>query len=196
MTKTIFVDVDTQLDFLCPAGALYAPGAEKVAPALAALTRYAAAHGIKIVSTVDAHSENDPEFQIWKPHCVAGTAGQQKLSSTLLENRCVMPNAGQFDAAATGAAQQVIVEKQAVDPFTNAHLVSVVESLDASRFIVYGLVTEVCVHHMVLGLLRHNPSVEIVTDAIRPFSATAGEQALAQLIAAGAKLTNIAAITG
>ncbi|HXE14931.1 MAG TPA: cysteine hydrolase family protein [Bryobacteraceae bacterium] len=194
--NTVFVDVDTQLDFLCPAGALYALGAEKVAPALAALTSYAAEHGIKIVSTIDAHTENDPEFQIWKPHCVAGTAGQQKISLSLLEKRCVIPNEGQFDDAAANASQQVIVEKQTVDPFTNAHLVSVVQSLHPCRFVVYGLVTEVCIHHAVLGLLRHNPTVEIVTDAIRPFSETAGEQAIIKLVAAGAKLTNVAAITG
>src|SRR5690242_13030008 len=101
--NTVFIDVDTQLDFLCPAGALSAPGAEKIAPTLAALTRYAAAHDIKIVSTVDAHAENDPEFKIWKPHCVAGTAGQQKISSSLLEKRCVIPNGGQFDVAAADA---------------------------------------------------------------------------------------------
>lgn len=192
---TVFIDVDTQLDFLCAAGALYAPGAEKIAPALADLTRYAAAHNIKIVSTVDAHTEDDREFQIWKPHCVSGTAGQQKISSSLLEKRCIVPNKGELDAAAAAAAQQVVVEKQNVDPFTNAHMTAVVQSLNADHFVVYGLVTEVCIHHAVLGLLRHNPSVAIVTDAIRPFSETAGEQAIAALVAAGAKLTTIAQIT-
>lgn len=193
--NTVFIDVDTQLDFLFPAGALYAPGAEKISPALVALTRYAATHDIKIVSTVDAHTENDPEFKIWKPHCVAGTTGQQKISLSLLEKRCVLPNGGELDVATVTAAQQAIVEKQTVDPFTNAHMAPVVQSLNPCRFVVYGLVTEVCIHHMVLGLLRHNPSVEIVTDAIRPFSETAGEQAIIKLVAAGAKLTNVAAIT-
>ena len=28
--KTVFMDVDTQLDFLYPAGALYVPGAERL----------------------------------------------------------------------------------------------------------------------------------------------------------------------
>lgn len=194
--NTVFADVDTQLDFLCPSGALYAPGAEKIAPALAALTRYAAAQRVKIVSSVDAHTEDDPEFKIWKPHCVAGTAGQQKIASSLVENRCVVPNAGQFDAGSVAGAQQVIVEKQTVDPFTNAHMARIIESLTPCRFVVYGLVTEICVHHMVLGLLRHNSSVEIVTDAIHPFSETAGQQALTQLGSAGAKLVNVAAITG
>ena len=62
--KTIFFDIDTQLDFLYPAGALYVPGAERIVPAIARLNRYAAAHGIPVVSTTDAHAENDPEFAI------------------------------------------------------------------------------------------------------------------------------------
>ena len=39
--KPLFVDVDTQNDFVLPAGALYAPGAEHVIPAVAKLNRYA-----------------------------------------------------------------------------------------------------------------------------------------------------------
>jgi nicotinamidase/pyrazinamidase len=35
--KTVFVDVDTQIDFLFPAGALYVPGAERLLPAIARL---------------------------------------------------------------------------------------------------------------------------------------------------------------
>ena len=33
--KTVFFDIDTQLDFLYPAGALYVPGAERIVPAIA-----------------------------------------------------------------------------------------------------------------------------------------------------------------
>src|SRR6185312_16056768 len=72
--KMVFFDVDTQLDFLYPAGALYVPGAESIVPRVAALNRYAADTGIPLISTVDAHTEDDPEFRHWPPHCVAGTA--------------------------------------------------------------------------------------------------------------------------
>ena len=41
---------------------------------------------------MDAHAENDPEFAIWPPHCVAGTHGQHKAEATLLEKRVVVPN--------------------------------------------------------------------------------------------------------
>src|SRR5436190_23050104 len=77
--KTVFVDVDTQIDFVYPAGALYAPGAETIVPALVRLNRHAAASGIPVISTMDAHTENDPEFRHWPAHCVAGTIGQQKV---------------------------------------------------------------------------------------------------------------------
>ena len=73
--RTLFLDVDTQLDFLYPAGALYVPGAEQIVPAIAALNRYAMSRGIPLLSTVDAHTEDDPEFKTWPAHCVAGSLG-------------------------------------------------------------------------------------------------------------------------
>ena len=57
--KTVFVDVDTQIDFLFPAGALYVPGAERLLPAIARLNHFAAAQGIPLISTTDAHREDD-----------------------------------------------------------------------------------------------------------------------------------------
>src|SRR5437763_1047605 len=109
--NTIFVDVDTQIDFLFPTGALYVPGAERLLPAIAELNRRAPL----LISTMDAHTEDDPEFQIYPHHCVAGTAGQQKPASTLLERRAVIPSD-------TVGVQQFIVEKQKLDCFTNPHL--------------------------------------------------------------------------
>ncbi len=40
--KTVFFDIDTQIDFLYPAGSLYAPGAEAIVDRVAALNRFAA----------------------------------------------------------------------------------------------------------------------------------------------------------
>ncbi len=74
----VFFDVDTQIDFLYPAGALYVPGAETIVDRVAELNRWADSHGICVISTMDAHTEDDPEFRTWPPRNVAGTAGQQK----------------------------------------------------------------------------------------------------------------------
>ena len=79
--KTVFFDIDTQIDFLFPAGALYAPGAEKIIGTVAKLNHHAAKHGIPVVSTMDAHSENDPEFRDWPHHCVVDTRNRLRRCS-------------------------------------------------------------------------------------------------------------------
>jgi nicotinamidase/pyrazinamidase len=184
--KTIFFDIDSQLDFLYPAGALYVPGAERIVPVIARLNRYAAAHGIPVVSTTDAHSENDAEFQVWPPHCVAGTTGQHKAEATLLERRVVVPNR-QSDLALEGV-QQFIVEKQEVDVFTARNLSRIVELLAADRFVVYGVVTEICVLFAARGLLKYGKPVTIVTDAVAALTAEASDRALAEIRGAGGLL--------
>ena len=177
--KTVFVDVDTQIDFLYPAGALYVPGAERLLPRLAEVNRYAAAHGIPVVSTVDAHAENDPEFRDWSPHCVVGTAGQQKPCGTLLEKRVVVPSTE--SGYEIDGAQQIIVEKQWVDMFAGGNLASILERLNADRWVVYGVVTEYCVRAAVMGLLKTGKPVEVLSDAIQALDAATGRATLEEL---------------
>ena len=90
--KTVFVDIDTQWDFLSPSGALSVPGAARLAPRFVELNRFAASRGIPVVSTTDAHGENDADFRVWPADCIAGTLGQHKPSGSLLEGRVVLPS--------------------------------------------------------------------------------------------------------
>lgn len=182
--KTVFFDIDTQIDFLFPAGALYAPHAETILPAVAKLNHYAAQHGIPVISSMDAHSENDPEFKEWPPHCVVGTTGQQKPAQTLVEKRAVVPNV----ECSAGAAHQFLLEKQTFSCFSNVNLMELLRQLQVERYVVYGLVTEVCVKFAVFGLLETGKRVEVATDAICAFDTEAGAKALADFKAAGAHL--------
>jgi nicotinamidase/pyrazinamidase len=194
--KTVFFDVDTQIDFLYPAGALYAPGAEQVVPNVAALNRYAASRGRMVISTMDAHAEDDPEFKTWPHHCVVETTGQQKPVATLLDKRVVLPNRP-CDVAIEGA-QQILLEKQTVDCFTSMHLAGLLMKLGAERYVVYGVVTEVCVKNAAFGLLKMSKTgtrVEIVTDAVRALNEADGSRTLADFTAAGGVLTTVAQIT-
>ena len=192
--KTAFLDVDSQLDFLHPAGALYVAGAERIVPAISRLNRFAAEQGIPLVSTMDAHTENDAEFQVWPPHCVVGTWGQRKAEATLLEKRVLIPNRP-HDLALEGA-RQIIVEKQTVDMFHVPNLERVVEWLGADHFVVYGVVTEICVLHAARGLLRAGKSVTVVTDAIETLNAASSEAALAEVRTSGGKLATVAESVG
>lgn len=191
--NTVFFDVDTQLDFLYPAGALYVPGAESIVPRVAALNRYAAEHGIPVVSTMDAHTENDPEFRDWPPHCIAGTAGQQKPAATLLEPRTVIRSTREdFDLK---DARQILLEKQSVDCFTNANLPALLDQLNAKSCVVYGVATEICVKIAALGLLKSGRRVQLVTDAVRSLDDTKCTPFLQDFAAAGGEITTVQQMT-
>jgi nicotinamidase/pyrazinamidase len=163
--KTVFFDIDTQIDFVYPAGALYVPGSEKILPVIAQLNRKAPI----VISTMDAHSENDPEFQIYPHHCVVGTVGQQKAAVTLIEKR----------------DQQIIIEKQTLDCFSSSKLSPLLAELNADRYVVYGVATEICVRLAIFGLLRTGKRVELVTDAVKALDEGAAAKMVSEFIAAG-----------
>src|ERR1700726_2178265 len=143
-----FFDIDTQIDFVFPAGALYTPGAERVIPAVAALNHYAGDHGIPLISTMCAHPEDAREFQVWGPHCVVGTVGQQKPAATLLAD----------------PKRQIFIEKDDLDMFSNPNILPLLDKLEVDDCFVYGVFTEYCVKCAVMGLLKSGRRVSLVTD--------------------------------
>lgn len=189
---SVYVDVDTQIDFVFPAGALYVPGAEKALPAIAALNRHAAAHGSAVISTMDTHREDDPEFAKWPHHCVAGTTGQQKPAATLLNQRVTVPSGRGF-VFSLDACEQIVVEKQTLDMFANPNLPFVLDYLQAQRYVVYGVVTEICVRFAAFGLLQRGKLVELVTDAVRGLNDSDVRRMYDEFTSAGGRLTTAAA---
>jgi nicotinamidase/pyrazinamidase len=117
---------------------------------------------------------------------VAGTTGQKKPAVTLLEKRVTVPNGPALPE--TERAQQILLEKQSVDCFTNPNLIPLLDRLGADRCIVYGVVTEICVKNAVFGLLKLGCQVELVTDAVKELDASARDEMLAQFGAAGGHL--------
>ena len=188
--KMVFVDVDTQADFMLPTGSLYVPGAEQIIPNLARLVEFARGHDVPVVSSADAHSLSDDEFQQFPPHCVKGTSGQKKLPETLLAKWTVLPNEQQPEpeAAEIASCRQWILEKQKFDLFTNIHAAFLFEKLDAGQYVVFGVATEYCVREAVLGLLQQGRPVTVVEDAIRAIEAGSGQAALQEMQNAGARL--------
>jgi len=190
--KTVFFDVDSQYDFLFPAGALSVPGAARILPAVAQMNRWAARNGVVVVSTMDAHAEDDREFQVWPGHCVAGTWGQRKHESTLLDRRVTVPShRTSFEIA---GAEQVICEKQSLNCFDNANLDAVLAVLGADRYVVYGVVTEYCVTIAARGLLKTGKPVAIVTDAIETLKRDDGDAAMREFTEEGGQLTRLAEV--
>jgi nicotinamidase/pyrazinamidase len=164
-----FFDIDTQIDFIFPAGALYCPGAERLLPVVARLNAYAGSNGIPLISTTCAHPEDAEEFKVWPPHCVIGTVGQQKPAATLLADR----------------SRQIIVEKNDLDLFSNPEVVPLLDRLGIDECFVYGVFLEYCVRCAVLGLLKTGRNVTLVSDATTYVDPEAGRKALEEFAAAG-----------
>jgi nicotinamidase/pyrazinamidase len=193
--RTVFFDVDTQIDFLYPAGGLYVPGAEAIVGNVARLNRYAGANGIPLISDTDAHSENDAEFREWPPHCVVGTIGQMKPQTTLLARRSVVGSKAPLVDWPTGV-EQMLLEKQTLDAFSNPQLPGFLDAIGAERFVVYGVVTEICVKCAVWGLMATGKRVELVTDAVRHLDNAASDQMLRDFQGSGGILVTTASLAG
>jgi len=190
MHDRILFDVDTQIDFLYPVGALYVPGAERIIPNLARLY----ALGLPVIATADAHADQDPEFAAWPPHCVTGTLGQKKPPETLRTDAVVIPNLPGDLPSGWQEASQLVIEKQTLDVFETHTIERVLAGRAAKRYLLCGVVTEICVIRAARGLLQRGHRVEIVTDAIAALTAEAGRGALDELTGGGATLTTVAAL--
>ncbi|WP_031496974.1 cysteine hydrolase family protein [Bryobacter aggregatus] len=166
---TLYLDIDTQLDFVFPAGALYVPGAEWILPQVEKLNREAIEQGHSLLATVDAHTENDPEFVSWPPHCVQGSLGQRK------PERLTVPGLR-------------ILEKQNVNCFTNPQMEEFLREKGITRAVVYGVVTEICVLHAAYGLLDRGIEVTLRTDATKELNSAARDQFFQTVRARGGQI--------
>ena len=186
----VFVDVDTQADFLLPGGRLYVPGAEKLIPTLALLRDFAEQHDIPVLASTDANPTDAREFEQWPPHCVRGTPGQLKVPETLLRKYTIIPleRRNLLSDEELHRYRQWILEKDALDLFTNPQADDLVKRLDAAQYVVYGVATECCVQCAVKGLLERKRPVTLVVEAIREINPEDGQAVLRELQADGAKL--------
>ncbi len=195
LSPLLFWDVDTQVDFMESGGKLYVPGAEKIAANVRLLNAWAASHNVQVVSSTDAHLPTDPEFQEYPPHCLAGTTGQKKIAGTVLPKTFVIPNRPIDLPADLSSFEQIIVEKQALDVFTNPNVESLLERVAAGKEIVlYGVVTEICVDKAARGLIQRHHHVHIVSDAIQHLNEEAAKETVKNVLENGGRVLTTAEI--
>lgn len=190
----VFLDVDTQIDFMLPSGSLYVPGAEAIVPNLKALMDCARGRGIPVISSADAHPPNDPSFAEWPAHCVLGTPGQNRIPETMFPKATVIPNRPGAFLPPREWSGQTIVEKQEYDVSTNLNFKAILASLGPRRWMVFGVATEYCVRSSVLALRKRDLSVDLVVDAIKPITEEGGRKALEEMTNAGVRFVKTAEV--
>lgn len=189
MKPIVFIDIDTQFDFCLPNGKLYVPGSKDIIHSLRTLTALASKNDILIVSSVDKHIKNDPEFKQFPAHCVEGTKGQKKIAQTLLKSHTfirpsILNRQEVFDKLKR--YKQLILEKNTHDIFTNFNLLRILKPFQTA--FVYGVALDYCVKYAVLGLLKLDLSVNLIIDATKPVDAKVGNVLLEEFKRRGVRL--------
>lgn len=184
--KMVFVDIDTQFDFMDPKGTLFVPGAPEITNNLTKLISYAQEKGVPIVASVDAHPEDDPEFSQFPPHCVRNTPGQEKIPATLTQPTMIL-SASKQDFSLPEKASSIVLEKIIFSIFGNENAETIFKTLDAENYFVFGVATDYCVKAAVLGLLERGYKVTVVEDAISGVTPETSLTALDEMKLAGAK---------
>lgn len=192
----VFVDVDTQNDFMNEDGALYVPKAENIKPVLRKLTEHAIENDILIIATADWHygheGELSPNGGPFPLHCMMNTPGAKKIKETSMDNTLAIPTDCAYDA--TPKRGQLVFQKQCYDVFAkeggNNDLAPLLDRLGDVTAVVYGVATDYCVKAAVLGLLECEgvEKVYLVLDAIAGVDVQEGDsiKAVGEMTRAGA----------
>jgi nicotinamidase/pyrazinamidase len=187
--RVIFWQVDAQEDFMTPGGKLYVPGAEKLLHNIRRLTDAARQGRVLLISHGCIHTEDDPEFAQFAPHCIQETPGAKLVPEALTDKYVTVPN---HPAAKLPhdleQYQQVLLEKQTLDIFESRHAEALLDRLPRdAEFIVFGVVTEFCVRLAAKGLLERGRRVAVVSDAIETLNKHEARRTMAELATLGAE---------
>jgi nicotinamidase/pyrazinamidase len=192
--RTIFVDIDTQRDFLEPAGALAIAGADAIVPNLRRLTEHARSRGIPIIATACAHTLDELDPEPFPPHCLVGSQGQTRVDATAWPGSWIVPV--EQPPAFEGIPPHVTLEKNRYDLFSHPYADTLFARYAEHdpTFVVYGVATDYCVKAAVLGLRERGYRTDVVVDAIRPVRVEDEPQLLTEFVRHGAVLTLTAVI--
>lgn len=176
--KIVFLDIDTQYDFIDPSGNLYVSGAEKLIPNFRRLFSFAKMNNIPIVSSLDTHRRNDPEFKDFPPHCIKGTKGYKKIKQTQIKNVRV---AGKKESSyaytrLSRGAKQIFVAKNIIDIFSNPQIKIILKPYQVAY--IFGVALDYCVKAACLGLVNLGIKTYLIKDATKAVSSKGRTQTL------------------
>lgn len=188
-SDTVFFDIDTQNDFLNPEGNLYIQSSESIKPNLAKLIRFALENDITLVSTMDSHIVNDPEFAEFGPHCIPETWGWQKIPETTYSDYQVieLEEVDNLDIK----SNRIIIKKREIDFLRDPRVIKIIKTLNKRNFLVFGVATDYCVKFVALGLRREGFSVYLAEDAIKGINEKNAQNDLESMINNEIKLIKV-----
>lgn len=148
----VYMPIDMQDGFVYE-GVLANPRAVLLVDPMAAFLREEKKKGAVVFATQDTHEPDDKEFEMFSPHCVAGTSEHQ-----LVRQLWGIPDR--------------IFQKTRYSGFFRTDLEKALQRLGGPNKVlarVMGVCTDICVLHTVAGLRNRDYEVEVYTDLTDTF---------------------------
>jgi len=150
--------------------------ARRIIPNVQGLLEQELAQGSKVFFLCDHHAPDDPEFKMFPPHSIEGTAEAE-----------VIPELAQYEGE--------IIPKRTFSSFLNTSLDEKLSQLKPEKLIVCGVCTHICVLYAVADARIRGYEVEVPVDCVASFDETAHHFALQHMERVlGAKLTSFRVI--
>ncbi len=153
-TKTAFIVVDMQNDFVKEGGTLLVPDAEGTIPRIRSLLDLARESGMKVVFTQDTHTDGDPEWEIWPEHVREGSWGWEIVDELAPRE------------------DELVIRKVRYDAFYGTHLDHCLRIWGVDTLLICGTVANICVHYTAASAALRWFDVVIprdATSALDPF---------------------------
>ncbi len=147
-TKTAIVVVDMQNDFVHPKGAIFVKGSDKIIANIKRLIESAREKNVRIIYTMDTHTQDDPEFKIWPRHAVENTWGWKIVDE--LEPR----------------KEDIIIRKIRYDAFFGTPLDHLLRIYGIEYLVLCGVVANICVLHTAGSAALNGYKIVLPVDAI------------------------------
>ncbi len=172
MNNVVLV-VDMLRCFMEPGHPLYAGDkARSIIPNARGLLERELASGARVFFICDNHDPDDLEFEMFPPHCIAGT-----------------PEAEVIPELATYPGETIY--KKRYSGFFNTELEQKLKALGPEKIIICGVLTNICVMHTVADARNRDYHVEVPVDCVASPDETAHRFALEHMEKVlGARLTN------
>ncbi|MEW5944633.1 MAG: isochorismatase family cysteine hydrolase [bacterium] len=156
--------IDMLNDFVKEDGALYVGDTvKKIIPNIQKKVARCREENTPIVFVCDWHEENDPEFEMFPPHCVKGTGGAEV-------HKDLRP-----------AETDRVVRKRRYSGFFGTELDSILRDIGAARIELCGVCTNICVLYTAADARNREYGVEVDRKCVDSFDRAAHEFALKEM---------------
>jgi len=164
VSRQALLVIDMLVDFLEEAGSLYCgEGSRQIIPRVAAKIAEARQAGIPVIYICDQHRPDDPEFDMFPPHCIAGTPG------------------GEVVKELAPRPPERVIPKRRYSGFFSTDLDLTLRELGVEEIWLVGVCTNICVLYTAADARMLNYRVTVFQDCVASFDQDAHASALKEL---------------